>query len=171
MRTEFTEFDVPFAVVDRSETTLFQIGEEIASFVTPTFEDSAGVNVLCTRNPDPCPFHEITLEEALTNDLPTALLIATPQFCQTQVCGPNVEWLIELAGDRTDINVIHMEVYEDFQRDIDAGVFPAIRAPFLEEWDFAFEPSLFVVDAGGSIVDALHFAFDRSEMAESLSLI
>ena len=170
VRAEFSEFDTEFLVVERDQTPLFQIGENLPLFVTPTFDDAAGVNPVCTRPGEPCAFHEITLTDAIDNDRPTAMLIATPQFCQTDVCGPNLEWLIDLASNRTDINVIHAEVFEDFLRD-SSGVDIPVRAPMLLEWDLAFEPSLFILDAEGVIVDARHFAFDRGEMEEALALI
>lgn len=169
-RTEFSEFDVDFAVIDRADTSLFQVGDPLPAFQTPTFDDLAGVATLCTRADGPCPFHEITLEEAINDDNPTLMLIATPEFCQTNVCGPNVEWLIELAESRDDLNVIHHEVYEDFAGDTNGGGLPT-RAPMLEEWDIAFEPSLFALDASGTITNALHLAFDRDEMEELISAI
>ena len=169
-RVDFSEVDVEFAVVERAETTLFQTGETIAPFDTPTVDDAHGVATVCTRSPEPCPFHDVTLAEAVSNEKPTALLIATPSHCQTDVCASNVEWLIELTEGRTDINIIHAEVYEDFEGDIADGGLPT-RAPLLVEWDFAFEPSLFVLDAKGTIVDAKHFAFDRDEMSEMLGAI
>ena len=113
----------------------------------------------------------VSLDEALTNGKPTALLIATPSHCQTDVCGSNLEWLRELAGERTDINVIHAEVYEDFDRDVNENGGLPMRAPLLEAWDFAFEPSLFTIDASGTVVEGRHFAFDRDEMAEMLNAI
>lgn len=169
-RTEFSDFDVEFAVVERADTPLFQVGEALPAFVTPTVDEPAGVNPVCTRAPEACPFHDVTLADAVSNGKPTAMLIATPAFCQTDVCGSNLEWLIELAATRTDLNVIHAEVYADFARDNGSGQLPS-RAPMLEEWDIAFEPSLFILDANGTIIDARHFAFDRDEMDEALKLI
>lgn len=170
-RTEFTDFDVEFVVVERGDTPLFQVGDALPPFQTPTMADPAGVNPVCSRSPEPCQFHELTLAEALSNGKPTAMLIATPAWCQTDVCGSNLEWLIELAASRSDINVIHAEVYADFDRDVSTGQLPIPRAPMLEEWDIAFEPSLFIANADGTIIDARHFAFDRAEMDEALALI
>jgi len=170
-RTEFSDLDVEFAVVEREATTLFQAGETMPGFDTPTNDQPEGVNPVCTRSPDPCGLHEVSLNTALSNGKPTALLIATPSHCQTDVCASNVEWLIELAGDRTDINVIHAEVYEDFERDVNEGGGLPTRAPLLAEWDFAFEPSFFVMAADGTIIDGRHFAFDRDEMEEMLAML
>jgi len=170
IRTEFSEFDFELVVVERFETPVFQVGEELPAFDTPTFDDARGVDPVCTRPGEPCPFHELTLTEALANDRPTALLIATPQFCQTDVCGPSVENLIEHGASRDDINIIHVEVFENFARDTDNGDFPAL-APLVVEWQVDFEPSLFVADATNAIVGGKHFAFDSDETAELLSLI
>jgi len=164
---DFSETGVDFAVVERSETPIFQVGETLPPFKTPTVDDDAGVTPICSRT-EPCGFHDISLDDALASGKPTAMLIATPAWCQTDVCGANVEWLIELGADRDDINIIHAEVYEDFAN---AGNGLPKRAPMLEAWDIAFEPSLFVVDAGGIITDARHFAFDREEIAELLASV
>jgi hypothetical protein len=168
-RTSFSDLDTPFLVVERTDTPLFQVGEKLPGFDSPTFDSANGVDPVCTRT-EPCPFHEITLAEALTNGKPTALLIATPAFCQTDVCGSNLEFLIDGAAGRADVNVIHAEVYANFAEDIDTGALPR-RAPMLEAWDMAFEPSLFAIDGEGTILGARHFAFDREETVEVLGLL
>lgn len=168
-RTGFSDLDLEFLVVDRADTPLFQVGETLPPFDTPTFDDSRGVEPVCTRT-EPCPFHEITLSEALANGKPTALMISTPAFCQSDVCGPSLEFLIEAVSDRSDINVIHAEVWRSYVTDTGNGEFPTV-APLPEAWQLDFEPSLFVTDASGTIVGARHFAFDRDETNELLELI
>lgn len=168
-RTEFSQRDTEFVVVDRPDTPLFQVGEQLPPFDTPTVDDANGVDPICTR-PEQCPFHQITLTEALANDRPTALLISTPGFCQTDVCGPSVEFLIDVVGGRSDINVIHAEVWQNYAIDVEAGDFPVV-APLIDEWQLEFEPSIFVTDPSGTIVGAKHFAFDRDETAELIGLL
>jgi hypothetical protein len=168
-RADFSDRDVEFIVVDRSKTTLFQVGDQLPAFDTPTFDNPRGVDPICTRT-EPCPFHELTLTEALANDLPTALIISTPGFCQTDVCGPSLEFVIDAAQGRSDINVVHAEVWESFAAQANEGDFPTV-APLLAEWGLEFEPSLFVMDGSGMIVGARHFAFDRDETIEMLDLL
>ncbi len=169
-RTDFSDFDVEFVVVERDETPLWQVGETLPGFDTPTFDDGRGVAQICTRVGGPCDFHELTLNEALSNGRPTALLISTPAFCQTDVCGPSLEDLIATASGRDDINIIHHEVFADVARDQDQGLLP-VPAPLLVEWEYDFEPSLFVMDADATIVGASHFAFDRNETEGLVNLI
>lgn len=168
-RTDFSDLDVEFIVTDRSSVAVPQVGDAMSPFDTPTFDDSRGVDPICTRA-EPCPFHSLTLTEALANDKPTALLVSTPGFCQTDVCGPSVEFLIDAVGARTDINVIHAEVYQSYQEDLETGGLPTV-APLLPVLGLDFEPSLFVADATGTIVGVRHFAFDRDETQELIDLL
>ncbi len=167
-RTDFSDLDVEFRVEERATVPLLQIGDKLPAFETPTFANSAGVDPVCTRT-EPCPFHEISLAEAVSNGRPTVLLIATPEFCQTDVCGPSVEFLIEAGARRDDLNVIHAEVFAD-PRNNTGGQIPEL-APLLTELELAFEPSLFVADATGTIVDARHFAIDRQEFEEAFAAV
>jgi hypothetical protein len=162
------EMSSEIIIATRDEVSLPQIGDTLPSFVTPTFDDPAGVDPVCTRA-EPCPFHTITLEDALTNGKPTALLISTPEFCQTDVCGPSVEFLIDAAGERDDLNVIHQEVFAD-PRNPNPVPFPEV-APLLAELEMEFEPALFVLDGSGTIVDARHYAVDSYEMSDALSAV
>jgi hypothetical protein len=52
---------------------------------TPTVADLKGVELLCTRTPNACPLHDVTLKDALAANTPVAFLIATPKFCQTAI--------------------------------------------------------------------------------------
>ena len=68
------------------------------------------------------------------------LLFATPQFCQSRVCGPVVdvaEQVKQLYGDKAAF--IHMEIYND--NDPSKGVRPQVRAFHLPS-----EPWLFAID-------------------------
>jgi len=168
-RTSFSDLDIEFIVVERTQTPLFQVGDSLPPFDTPTLDDARGVDPICTRT-EPCPFHELTLTEALANGRPTAVIISTPAFCQTDVCGPSLEFVIDAAATRADINVVHAEVYKNFTADTNGGGLPEV-SPLLAAWDMQFEPSLFVADASGTIVGARHFAFDRDETNQMLDLL
>ena len=84
------------------------------------------------------------------------------------MCGPSLEHLIEATATRTTSTVVHAEVFADPRNP--AGQFPEL-SPIIKAWELDFEPSLFVADADGTIVQALHFAFDRDETIEAVGLI
>ncbi|MEM9463850.1 MAG: hypothetical protein AAGA90_00670 [Actinomycetota bacterium] len=159
---------VEFLVTDAAAVPVPQIGDPLPAVPTPTFDDAQGVADICTRAVD-CPFHEIDLVDAAVNDKPTVLLVATPGFCQTDICGPVVDLLIEEAGERDDLNVIHAEVYVD-PSDFETGAFPDLTA-VVGALGMSYEPALFVADADHTVVARLDTTFDRSELADALALV
>ena len=159
---------VPFLVADRVDIEIPQVGDPLPSAPTPTVDDSKGVTPICTRAIE-CPFHGIDLVDAVANDKPTVLLISTPGFCQTDICGPVLDLLIDEAGDRTDLNVIHAEVYIN-PSDFATGGFPELT-PAVNAMALPFEPAIFVAAADNSIRARLDTTFDRSELRDALSLV
>jgi hypothetical protein len=156
-----TELDGSLQVVERSAITTPMVGDVVPSFATPTTADALGVDPLCTRD-TPCTFHGVSLDAALASGKPTILLVSTPAYCQTAVCGPVLDLLIEEVGDRTDVNVIHSEVYADPAAVDDLS--QAALAPVPERFGLAFEPALFVIDATGRVVGRGDLVVDRAEL-------
>lgn len=157
---------VDFMVADPSEIGLVVPGDQLRPVATPTFDDARGFDPICTRF-DPCPFHEISLDEAMTNGRPTALLIATPGYCQTAICGPVVELLMQI--DPADMNVIHAEVYTEPERINDIGLSPELLGPVITTYAMDFEPSFIVADANAMVTSRLDYAFDITEMADAVA--
>lgn len=157
---------VDFRVAAASEVDLVAPGDRLRPVDTPTFDDARGFDPICTRF-DPCAFHEITVTEALANGRPTALLIATPGFCQTTICGPVLELLIEL-DPAANMNVIHAEVYNEPERINEIGLSPELLGPVIDTYSMSFEPSLIVANASGIVTARLDYAFDLAETESAL---
>jgi len=149
-RTTFSDIDVEFTVEERTNVALFQVGDQLPAFDTPTFDSGRGVNPVCTRAPDLCPFHEMTLTEAIENERPTALLIASPAFCQSDVCGPSVEFFIAAAQNRDDMNFVHAEVFAD-PENTGSGRLPPL-APLLGAAAHRVGPRLRTIPVRGQCV-------------------
>ena len=151
-----------FSVLERDQVLLPKVGDTLPPFDTPTFDDARGVDPICTRIPEPCPFHELTLTEALQLKVPVAYLVGTPAHCSTGTCTPALDQLIGVAktvGDRAAF--VHAEVYTD---DTATVVAPAVKA-----FEMTFEPALFIVDANSKIVERLDAVFDAQEISEALA--
>ncbi|MFT7648634.1 MAG: hypothetical protein ACI8Y4_003386 [Candidatus Poriferisodalaceae bacterium] len=150
-----------------SELLLPGPGAPFPSLVTPTVANAAGVDTLCTRTPD-CLFHSISADAALTTGAPFVVLIATPAYCQTQLCGPVLEVLIEAAPS---IATIHVEVWAN-PAAVDGNIADAaIRpAPVIVDLGHTFEPVLFVVGADGVIRERLDNLFDSEELTAALAM-
>ena len=123
--------------------------------------------MICTRDP-PCPYHQLPLAEALTNGRPTILLVSSPAYCQTKVCGPVLETLIAAEPKMHGLNVIHAEVYADVGAH-DGDVLQATLTETVRAYRLSFEPSLLVIDGNGIVLDRLDFVFDTREFDAALT--
>lgn len=153
-----------FAVAETS--SVVQVGEQLPAVPTATDGDTRGIQRLCTRVDGQCPFHSTSLDEVL-GAKPVALLIATPEFCQTAICGPVVELLIEAASSYGDIEFIHAEVYVDPSR---IGEPDVEFADIVEAMGLTFEPTLAVCDSAGQLVRRLDLTFDSVELEAALKM-
>jgi hypothetical protein len=120
------------------------VGSKARSVRTPVATTAAGRKKICTRAPEPCPLHAISLDDALRAGRPTVVNFATPLLCASRMCGPVVDEQMVVAdklGRRASF--IHVEIYPD--RDT------AKPAPALTAYGFETEPWLLVVDSAGVI--------------------
>lgn len=138
-------------------------GQPLPPFDTPTAADGRGVDPICTRDPI-CPLHDVTLTEALAAGRPVAYLIGTPAYCQTGVCGPVLDFLLD-AHDRLGdaVTMVHADIYTD-------GTLKTV-SPAVLAYELDFEPVLYLADAKGMIVDRLDAVWDRDELDTALALI
>ena len=150
-----------FQVNDPASVAIPLVGEPLPPFATPTTDNGRGVDPICTRDPE-CPLHDHTLTEALEGGTPVAYLVGTPAYCQTGVCGPILDLLLELREELGDkVAFVHSEIYTD---DTLKEVAPAVLA-----YNLDFEPLLFVTDASGILIERLDAVFDKSEMRDALT--
>ncbi len=139
-------------------------GELLAGFETPTIGDPAGVDPICTRTPEVCPFHTISLAAALNVARPVAYYVGTPAFCSTGSCAPALDSMIEVQDRYADsVTFVHAEVYTD---DTATAITPAVEA-----LGMFYEPALFVTDAEGVIVERLDGLWDTTELIEVLDKV
>lgn len=151
-----------FQVFARGEIGVPGIGDRLPFFDTPTFDDARGVDPVCTRLPDPCPLHGVTLRDALSLGTPVVLLIGTPAHCSTGTCAPALDALISAArNDRGSATFLHAEVYADSDA--------TTVAPIVTELAMNYEPAVFVTDATGVVTARLDAVFDEVELASVLA--
>ena len=105
-----------------------------------------------TSSPVPDPdLYELSIHEALQQDKPVVIVFATPAFCVSATCGPQVGELTkvkESVGDRA--NYIHVEVFEEPH--LVEGARPTgSLVPAVEEWGLPTEPWTFIIDSQGLV--------------------
>lgn len=159
--------DSTVEVFERSEVAAPVVGDPLPPVDSPTSNRPLGVDPLCSRRPI-CPHHSTNLTDALTDGRPIVMVIATPAYCQTAVCGPLLELVMEQTEGRTDLLVLHQEVYLHPETDDDlAG---AALAPVPAAYGIDFEPLVYVTDSSATIVARADVTLDRSELADLLEL-
>jgi hypothetical protein len=130
-----------------------------------TVRDPVDPIELCTASAEVCAatagMRQLTVAEAIAQGRPVVVLFATPGFCTSQTCGPQLEVLQGVASHFRDrANFIHVEIFKDPQsRTINSTV---------TEWNLPSEPWTFVVDGSGTIADKFDGITTAEEIERSL---
>jgi hypothetical protein len=134
-----------------------RVGQKAPKIHTQTPADVGGdLSKITTRVP-PDTQNRVDYADALGKE-PILLLFATPQFCQSRVCGPVVdvaEQVKDQYGDKAAF--IHMEIYNE--NDPSKGVRPQVKAFHLPS-----EPWLFAIDRQGVVHAVVEGAFGVDRM-------
>jgi hypothetical protein len=153
---ELTSALLPSAIVGGFKK-IPQAGQKAPLIHTPTASDAGGdLSKITTRIP-PDTQNKVDYADVLGKE-PIVLLFATPQFCESRVCGPVVdvaEQVKQLYGDK--VAFIHMEIYED--NDPSKSVRPQVSAFHLPS-----EPWLFAIGRDGRIRAEIEGAFGVEEL-------
>jgi hypothetical protein len=129
---------------------------------TPTLTEVGGdAAAIDTRLP-PSSMHDVDFADVLGKK-PVVLLFATPQLCQSRVCGPVVDLAEQVKANAASSGVafIHMEVFRDNR--IDKGIRPQMAAFHLQT-----EPWLFTFDSAGKVAERLEGAFSERELDQAI---
>jgi hypothetical protein len=148
---ELTATLLPSVIVGES-TRIPRPGQKAPLIHTPTPADVGGdLSQITTRIP-PDTQNKVDYADVLGKE-PIFLLFATPQFCQSRVCGPVVdvaEQVKQIYGDKAAF--IHMEIYEE--NDPSKPTRPQVRAFHLPT-----EPWLFAIGRDGTVKQVIEGAF------------
>jgi hypothetical protein len=138
-----------------------RVGQRPPAIHTPTRDSVGGdLSKLTTRIP-PETMNKADFADVLGKK-PIVLLFATPQFCESRVCGPVVDVATQVQRDYGDkAEFIHMEIWND--NDPSKGVRPQVRAFHLPS-----EPYLFVIDRQGVIRTEIEGAFNVAELTKAV---
>jgi len=150
-------------VKDASKDAIPEVGSTPPRIHTPT-EASAGGDIasIDTRLP-PSSMHDDDFADVLGKK-PVVLLFATPQLCQSRVCGPVVDITEQEKANSAngDVAFIHMEVFRDNR--IDKGIRPQMAA-----FHLLSEPWLFTFNRSGKVAARIEGAFSERELAQAIA--
>jgi hypothetical protein len=132
------------------------IGSPAIRSKTLTVRDVKDPSELCTAAP-PCELHTASLDELLANGKPTVVLFASPGYCSSQTCAPQLGVLLGVRPKYGEgINFHHVEIYKDPRNQV--------LADAVTEWRLPSEPWIFFVDRNGTIAER----FDGIATAEEI---
>jgi hypothetical protein len=163
------------------------VGQPAISTKTLTVKDVPDVAQLSSgTDPDPA-MYQVSLDQALKNGKPTALLFATPAFCKTATCGPSLnvmQGLQKQYGDK--VNFIHVEVYKyPFDASVqqqeqaaqqaaqaNRALTPAEASAGMSDamvaWHLQSEPWLFLIDTKSTVAGRYEGGITKEEIGPAL---
>ena len=121
--------------------------------------------------------YQLSVREAVENPLPSVVVFASPAFCTTATCGPQVDTVSELrAAYDGQANFIHVEIYDN-PDEIQGNLDRAEIAPTVDEWGLTdiehwFNESwTFVLDTDGLVQARFEGFATFTELEESLQAV
>jgi hypothetical protein len=143
------------------------LGAAAPRSASKTASDVADLSELTTsRVPDPS-LYELSIADAIDDGQLTVVTFATPAFCQTATCGPQVEVLSSLRPRHAESAFIHVEVYDN-PNEIEGDLSNAVISPLMEEWGLLTEPYTFVIDSDGLIAAKFEGFVTEQELEATL---
>ena len=136
-----------------------------------TLNDVDDIGELTTGFLQDADLYQISIAEALDNDMPTVVVMASPAFCINAVCGPQVDVLQELKEEyRGRANFIHVDLYDnphEIQGDLDV----AVISPTVMEWRLPSSEWSFVIDRTGAVTARFESFATYDELALALEAV
>ena len=123
------------------------VGQPAPATRNPTVRDVADVETIDSGRP-PDDMHQISIADAIQQHRPALVVFATPAFCTSNTCGPEVKVVQRLEPTYRDrLAFIHVEIYRDFKPD------PSKKqlAQAVVDWRLQTEPWIFLIDSKGII--------------------
>ena len=124
--------------------------------------------------PDP-DLYQLTIGEAIITGRPTVIVFATPAFCTSPTCGPQVDTVSELKERHVgEANFIHVELYDN-PHEIQGDLTNAVFHPLVDKWglskipDWFNESWTFVLGEDGRIAHRFEGFATVDELDEALT--
>ena len=150
------------------------IGERPPLSRTKTLADVPGVEQLTTDYNADEDLYQLTVAQAIESPRPAVVVFASPAFCTSATCGPQVDTVKELkAAYQGRADFVHVEIY-DRPEEIQGDLSQASLAPAVEEWGFSTVPDWFneswvyILDEQGLVAHRFEGYATRSELEAAL---
>ena len=149
------EARIPLTVL--ADAPVPSVGDAPPASRTKTLGDGLDLPDVTTAYQPDAALYEISVADAVASGQPSVIVFATPAFCTSPTCGPQVDTVAELRAAHPDAaNYIHVELYDN-PSEIQGDLSRARLVPAADEWGFTSIPEwtneswVFVLDANGLI--------------------
>lgn len=110
--------------------------------------------------------HTSTIAAAIAAGKPALVLFAVPGFCESRLCGPELEIMRKIYPKYKDkVEFIHVEFYKD------PGSPARIPVEAVAEWGLRSEPWFFAIDNKGNVAAKYEGPVSLAELEEAVQLI
>jgi hypothetical protein len=140
------------------------VGQSAPRSENPTAAQVPDVSYIDSGQP-PDDMHAISIADAIARHRPTLVVFATPAFCTSATCGPQIQAIQALEPAYRDrLTFVHVEVYTDIRPD------PSKRqlSPVMTEWHLQTEPWVFLVNRSGDIGAVFEGAAATDELKQAV---
>ena len=149
------EAHIPVKVL--ADVPVPSVGDTPPASQTKTLGDGLDLPDVTTAYQPDAGLYEVSVAYAVASGKPSVIVFATPAFCTSPTCGPQVDTVAELRAAHPDAaNYIHVELYDN-PAEIQGDLSQAQLVPAADEWGFTQIPEwtneswVFVLDADGII--------------------
>ena len=133
-----------------------------------TAADVDSLSRLTTGSEPDADLYLVSIADAVESGLPAVIVMASPAFCISAVCGPQVEVLSELKDEFAgQANFIHVDFYDN-PDEIQGDLSRAVISPTVREWRLPSPEWTFVIDRRGVITDRFEGFATLEELRQSL---
>lgn len=145
------------------------VGETVPATENLTIHDVDSFAKISTRQVERDELHNVSVAQALDAGEPFVVVIASPQFCVSAMCGPVIETVdaarVQLA--RT-IEFIHIEPW-DLTAAREQG--QLVPRSIVAEWSLPSEPWTYVIGADGRVVKRFEGLVSVDEIVAAVELL
>ncbi len=162
---------IPVTFVVKQTGTAPTIGSAAPPTENPTLASEPNKKKI-TTDPEPNDaFYQMTVTQAIDAHEPFVVVFATPAFCQSALCGPELDNVKEVQPEFAGrVNFIHIEPYmldENGTLVAAADGSPQPAQP-TTDWNLRTEPWVFVVGADGKVTDRFEGSASPDELRQAI---
>ena len=153
----------------RAQSQTPAIGSPAPRTDNPTINDVDDISEIDSSDPPRPYLHTMSIADAIATGKPVIVAFATPAFCRSRLCGPEVDVVDSLYEKYRDrVAFVHVEPYK---LDVlhEEGRYEMTEAA--QEWNLPSEPWVFIIDDKGLVAAKFEAVVTAAELEEALQQV